>query len=270
MARRRRERAAVAEAVDGTVARILRLLGVIAETPEEISVKALAQRAALPPSTIHRLLQLLIEGGFVDRAPGRRYRMGAEFFRVARLAVDKDDLARAAHPFMRAVVDACDETCLFGVYRSHDHTMSFAARIDCSKPLRYRIRMHGAETLVWGASGHSILAFLPEAEQQAVIAAAGPAPSDPQKNRADARAFIAELQKIRQRGYATSHGERIEGAVAVSAPVFGAGGRVVGSLTINVPEFRYVEGEEAKLARVVTREAAALSRALGNLPAARA
>lgn len=246
----------MSEGADGTVARTLKLIGLIAEAPDEISVKALATRAGLPPSTVHRLLGLLIAGGYAERAAGRRYRIGAELFRVARLAVETDDLPRAAYPFMRSIVDACDETCLLGAYRHHDQSMSFVARVDCSQPLRYRIRLHASESLAADAAGLAILAFLPEPVWR-VVGTRGPR---------DPAALSDELDRCRTRGHVVSRGGLVDGAVSVSAPVFAAGGHVVASLTISLPDFRFAEADAAGLAEIVAGAAAGLSRALGKLP----
>ena len=59
-----------ADDASGTVARVVRLLRVIAESGGSLSVKTLAGRLALPSSTVHRQLQLLARSQQITRLCG--------------------------------------------------------------------------------------------------------------------------------------------------------------------------------------------------------
>ncbi len=246
----------------GTVARVMRMLGYVARIENDFGIKDIAVALALPQSTVHRLLSILIEGGFVERGDSRRYRIGPQFLLLARMALRGNDVTAAALGPMRNVVDACGETCLLGLYHAHNHTMSFVARVDSQKPLRYRIRMHGAETLAWGASGRSILAFLPDAVVEEILARDERSPTSAQP--LQPRVLRQELALIRSNGYALSHGQRIEGAAAISAPIFAKGSTMLGSLTVTIPSLRFRAKDENGIAVALMREASALSRMLGQ------
>lgn len=253
---------AASESASGTVARVLQLLEYVAQSDGEFGIKDLAQRLALAPSTVHRLLGILVEGGFVTRSELRRYRIGAQFLRLARRALQGNDLAAAALVPMQAVVDACGETCLLAAYHAHNQTMSFVARIDSLNALRYRVRMHGVETLAWGATGRSILAFLPDAAIQHVL-------SRNERSPGSGRRLVhsevkGELAAIRDRGYAMSRSQRIEGAIGISVPIFDTVGDVTGSLSVTVPEQRFRAKDEARVVATLVANAAATSRALGG------
>ncbi len=250
-----------ADGTSGTVARVLQLLAFVAQSDGEFGIKDVAQDLGLAPSTSHRLLALLLEGGFVTRSEVRRYRIGPQFLRLARVALEGNDLEAAALGPMQQVVEACGETCLLAVYHEHSQTMSFVARVDSINALRYRIRMHAVETLAWGATGRSILAFLPPAVIQLVLARGERSPASGQQLMpAEAR---AELERIRERGYALSRSQRIDGAVGLSVPIFGAGRRVLGSLSVTSPEQRFRARDEARLAHILISAASTISRTLG-------
>ncbi|WP_198349254.1 IclR family transcriptional regulator domain-containing protein [Ramlibacter pinisoli] len=240
---------------------MLQLLTLIAQGEGEFGVKDVAQGLDLAPSTAHRLLNLLLADGFVARSNLRRYRIGPEFLRMARMALDGNDIVAAALEPMRAIVDACGETCLLAVYHPHRHTMSFVARVDSANPLRYRVRMHGVETLAWGATGRSILAFLPDPDIQQVIARAEISPGSGRK--LSVTELKTDLAAIRARGYAVSRSQRITGAVGLSVPVYGEAGRMIGSLSVTVPEQRFRARDEARLGAALITASTDLSRALG-------
>ena len=90
----------------------------------------------------------------------RRYRIGRDLFRVAALIQSKHDIRAIALPFLRQMVDACDETCVLSLYLPSEGKIFFAEKIDSSMMLRYQLPMNTPMSALWGASGRSILAFL--------------------------------------------------------------------------------------------------------------
>jgi DNA-binding IclR family transcriptional regulator len=122
----------------GIVARITALLRVLAEMQREAGLGEIAARMNLPPSTTHRLLNLLLDEGFVERGnDSRTYRAGIEFIRVGGLLASRADLANLAQPYMQTVVDACDETCVLSLYVPRTRSAMVVRALHGSHPLRY-------------------------------------------------------------------------------------------------------------------------------------
>jgi DNA-binding IclR family transcriptional regulator len=68
------------------------------------------------------------------------------------------------------------------------------------------------------------------------------------------------VEDVRQRGYAITISQRIEGAVGIAAPIFCAGGQVLGSVGISMPEQRFRPDMEPRLAQSVCDCAQAIIR----------
>lgn len=246
----------------GIVGRVAALLKLLAETEGEASLSEIATRMNLPPSSTHRLLHLLLDEGFVDRgASSRTYRAGLELHRVGGLLASRADVPNLAHSFMQAVVDACDETCMLSLYVPRTRCAMVARAIHGSHPLRYDAALYVTSSLAWGATGLGILAFLPEATIEEVLQSEGPSPADPRKA-VKPQQLRRELAKIREQGYAHTHGQKIQGAVGFSAPVFNSTG-VVAALCITLPESRYEATMEARLSRTLIAQADLFSASLG-------
>lgn len=246
----------------GTVARVAALLRVLAETEGQTTLTDLATRMKLPPSTTHRLLNLLLEQGFVERGQGNRtYRPGMEFLRVAGLVSSRVQLTSIAPAFMQVVVDASDETCVLSTYLPNSQSATIVAVIYGSHPLRYQATVYEPHSLAWGATGLGILAFLPEAVAEAIIAREGPSPATGAPLNVDQ--LQETLARIRDNGYALTCGQKIEGAVGMSAPVFDSNG-VVAALCLTLPESRFDNAMEESLALLLKTQAARLSTALGG------
>lgn len=247
----------------GPVQRAMGLLKLLAESDDPVAVRDVAAALSLPPSTSHRLLHQFISAGFVVADPAsKRYQIGPELHRVAALIQSKSSLATIVQPFLDELTAACDEASLFAVFDRATATVAFAAKADSSQALSYRISLNTPVSAYWGSSSQAILAYLPEPDLRHVLAAAHPSPVGNRPPLAEA-AFRALLGEIRERGWILTKGEKLEGAVGTSAPVFGAAG-VVGSLTVTIPEVRFQPSMESRIQRLVVDSAARISAALGH------
>jgi DNA-binding IclR family transcriptional regulator len=250
----------------GTVARVVQLLACLAEADGPVSIKFLCQTLKLPASTVHRLLGLLADEGMVERSADRPiYAPGLELVRIASLLASKIRIVDVAKPFMNAVVRDCDETCCLLQYLPERRKVMALHAEFSSHPLRYRIELYQPHSLLWGATGRAVLAFLPPDEIEAAIGdnELSPATGAPPPSR---KALLADLAGIRSRGYAITHGQKIDGAVGIGTPVFNSERRVIGSLCITIPETRFNRKAEARLSQLLMSRAGELSRALGYEP----
>lgn len=248
----------------GTVARAVAVMRLVAEADPDVSLSQIAHALELPVSTVHRLLHLLVDEGIVEQRSRHAYAAGAEFFRIGALVTGRISLASIARPFMQELVEACDEYCLLCLYLPAERKIMVADTVSSSHPLSYIRDRFVPISPAWGATGRSILAHLPESEIVAVHAAAGPSPASGRKL-PPLPEFLAELARIRARGYAHTRGQKVAGAVGFGTALF-QGGRVVASLCLTVPEFRYRARSEPGLARALMSKAAGLNRVLGTNP----
>ncbi|VCU70460.1 Acetate operon repressor [Pigmentiphaga humi] len=251
-----------ADAGSGTVSRALHLLTVLADAGGSVTVKHVADQMRLAPSTAHRLLQLLKKEGFVDTAAeSRQYTIGAEFYRVAARVAGTVSPPTIAQPTLEAIANAFDETVVFGLYLPTERSLSFAARADGQQKLKYQIDMHRPLSLVWGASGKAVLAFLPEGQAREILAREGPSPASGLRPPAW-EVLSAELAAIRCRGYAVSESEKLLDARGIAAPVFGPGG-IVGCVCLTSPKSRMPHASIEAIGQDIAARSLALSRTLG-------
>lgn len=250
-----------------TVVRVVRLLQCVAEMGGEISVKEFAQRLSLPPSTVHRLLKLLMTQGLIEqRASTQRYRAGRELFRVASLITRQIDIEEIAGPILSAMRDVCHETCYFAMYLPASRRFVGTVVARSPHPLGYHFEPLMEQKVAWGAVGRCMLAYLPEEEVAKAVAEAGSSPAgNPPPSLKDMK---AKLQEIRERGYASAEGEIFPEAIGFARVVFDADGNVMGSLGITMPMIRYKPAMHKQLATLVVGKAKELSKALGYREAA--
>ena len=263
--------AAAAGVGTGTVRRALGLLTLLADAGGTVGVKQVGETMGVPPSTAHRLLQLLRKEGFVDATAGGQYGVGAQFYRVAARVVAGKSATAVALPAIAAVAAEFNETVLFGLYLPTAGALSFAARADGTHKLKYEIDLHTPVSLVWGASGKAVLAFLPDDVVAAILAATGrsPATGAPPPPLPE---LLEALRRVRELGWAVSESEKLPDARGIAAPVFGPAG-VLGCLTLTSPKTRMPHASVEAIGQTLRARAQALSRDLGatapGQPAAR-
>ena len=249
----------------GTVARILEIIQCFDGKRADWALGDLASSVNLPRSTVHRLLGLLQQNGFVEaNAQTRRYRPGPELYRIGAKLAANMPIIPIAMPILNDIAHRSDETTLLSLFYPKQLQKAFVAQVESSRSMRYVIELNVRGSMLWGASAHAILAFLDEPTIRRALADRETSPSTGAK--ANRRALSQELKRIRDEGYARSVGERVATAVGLAVPVFGAGGLVKGSISVTYPDSRVDEDHNQKLIALLRNGANSLSLALGWEP----
>ena len=241
----------------GTGPRLILLLRLIAEGGRSFSLKELAAEARLPPSSVHRLLQVLTRAGMVERGPHQSYGPGRELYRMASLLRARFDLRRSARPFLERLWSQWQETTVLCLYNPSSRTATIADAVATTHPLRFAVEIGMELALPWGSLGQAMLAHLAPADIAAVLAGAtsGPLSGRPLAPR---RQVLAELERIRERGFADYFDPNYDVA-GVAAPLFGGGEALIGCLGITMPSRRFDLHDRARMSRAVRDAAQELS-----------
>jgi DNA-binding IclR family transcriptional regulator len=236
----------------GTVARTLSVLRVVAQAKSSVGVKDVAEALQLPMSTSHRLLDLLLQSGFVEKNAARRsYTIGTELSRLANLIAAKTSFSSVVQPLLDELTKQTGETALFASYLPARRAMTYSAKCDSPDLLRYRIGLHEELALEWGAAGLAILAFLPESVQAEVFAAARPSPTT--GRRMSRKAFYERIEAVRSDRVAVTESERLADAFGIAAPVETSPGQVVGSIGFTIPKVRFSKAKQKAFVDLVRR-----------------
>lgn len=249
----------------GTVSRALKLLAFIADADGDVTVKQVKEAMGLAPSTVHRLLNLLRHEGFVEaKCKAGTYGIGPQFYRVSARVVNMVPLTELAQPVLDTIVSEYDETVVFGIYLPVERAMSFVARSDGQKKLTYQMDMNKPLSLVWGASGKAILAYLPDEAVADILKSEG-ASLATRAAPPTLETLREQLADIRHCGYAVSDGEKLSGAEGIAAPVFGTSG-VIGSLCLTAPKGRLADTDMQQIGNNIAAHAQTLSKLMGAYP----
>jgi DNA-binding IclR family transcriptional regulator len=236
------------------VGRALEILLAFTPNDAELSAGELLKRVDLSRPTLYRLLYTLEEHGFIASVGDpQRFRLGPAVAKLAHVWTTSLDLSVLAEPVMRRVWNITGETV--AVFVPRGDLRLCIAEMPSPQPLSFKRGVGYTERIARGASGRAILAHMNPSPQElrAYVEGAG----------IDPRKLEAALAETRKRGYAESHNEIVQGAVAVATPFFDRNGAVAGSIGVYGPEVRMDSAQLKKVGALLVKEAAALSQALG-------
>lgn len=237
----------------GSGPRLIALLKLVARGPQSFTLKEMSERAGLPPSTVHRLLQMLVQSGMVERGKRQSYRSGRELHLMASILRVRFDLAQTAKPFLDKLWSDWQETAVLCVYNPSALSATIADALLTPHPLRFTLETGMELALPWGSLGRAILAHLPEKEIESTLRAAttGPISGRPLPARDQ---IHSELARIRDQGFADYYDPSFDVA-GVAAAIFDVNGRVLGCIGVTMPSQRFTLHDHAKLT-VAVRDAA--------------
>lgn len=236
-----------------TADRVLQVLAVLAQQGQALSAAELMAHTGLARSTLYRQLGRLKRWGFVLESEGQ-YAPGPLSLQMA-LGFDlASHLVCQARAELQALALQSYESV--GLIVAVNDQAICLDMVESQQSLRCSFEKGRSVPLRAGASAKCLLAHLPVAAQTAVLISQYGADST------EVQAIKAELDAIRQAGFATSTGEVDAGVWGVSVPLFGAVRQAVGAITLMAPLSR-ASAQDQALIHMTVVTAARISRLLG-------
>lgn len=245
----------------GTVAaaRVADVLLTVGTASTPVGVTEVGRRLGLSKAVVYRILRSLESRQLVRfDEQERAYELGPAALVLGARALRGQNLRAVALPVLRRLQQLTGETttvsALVGTSRIYlDQVVS-------PRELKMMVETGRAYPLHAGSSSKAILAFAsPELRAQVL---SGELDALTGRTIVERDALTAELDRVARAGVAFSRGERQHGAGSVAAPVFGAHGDVVGSISICGPIHRFDAATMRRYAPMVRRCAEEISRVL--------
>lgn len=217
------------------VARAVDLLMVLTQGPR--SLGDLAQEAGLSKATAHRLLASLGYQDVIIQDPSAgEYSLGPGCFRLVEAVSDGlSGLGAVARPVLERLREETGETITLHVRVASQRIC--IEELTSTHAMRYTAGLGATAPVYVGSAGKLLLAYLDDPARERLLRTVTLTPVT-SATVTDAEQLRREFGQIRELGWAESRGERIVGAVAVSAPVFDAEGGIIAALSVLGPEAR--------------------------------
>lgn len=225
----------------------------LVETLEELEgagVTELANEVGIAKSTVHDHLRTLESTDLVVK-DGDKYHVGLRFLDHGGRARARRKVYQTGKPELRKLAENTGELANL-VIEEH----GLGVYIDVARganAVNLDTYIGKREFLHNTAVGKAILAYLPSNHVDSIIETHG-LPAETEQTTTSRDELAAELETIRERGFATDKEERLTGLRCVAAPIVADDGDILGSVSVSGPASRMPDERlEGDLATEVMR-----------------
>ena len=214
-----------------SLARGLRIMEILAASPDTVGITELADELGIDKSSASRLVQTLANHGYAEQDPqSRRYRLGPQIVRLSRNLLTRMPLRDEAKPFLRALVERTGECAHLAILAQNQAL--YIDQVESPASLRVTTGVGTLAPLHCTALGKSLLAFNDHTAIPQELPAFTP------RTITDPETLHLHLEQTRRQGYAVDDEEYEIGVRCVAAPVYDYRGKVVGAIGISGPAGR--------------------------------
>lgn len=238
----------------------LDVLEMLAAEPHGLPLQEIARRLGRSPGELFRMLDVLVQRGYLARLPDASYALTLRLFELAQRHPPVERLLDVAVPHMQALASVTGQANHLSVH--HDARLVVLARAEPPEPMSYSVRQ-GAHFPFHDdrVSARVITAFQDgERASRLLDELAGGA----RAARARRQALAGRMEAIRRRGYDQGPSDTVAGVVDICFPLFDRFG-VVAALNLVYLKHRDVRTTVAEGRRALQATAQTISRALGWL-----
>jgi DNA-binding IclR family transcriptional regulator len=225
----------------------------------ELSLSELARRVGIAKSTAHRTCAVLARRGLINRTADRGFRLGVRLVEYGRLATERTAVGDQALPLLVELRNTLQETVQVGVPAGAD--VVYVERVEGQRALRYSTNSRRSP-LHRSSAGKVLAAFNPELAEARLRAGLPPSTG---YTIVVPELLRAELERVRERGWARSVDETELGLSSLAVPVRSAvRGPVVAAISMVGPTARVVGDRETRHLRILKAGARRLTEAIAG------
>jgi IclR family transcriptional regulator, acetate operon repressor len=246
-----------------SVERAIRVLEAFGPSEPRLSLSDLARRLDLPKSTVHNILKTLTAHGYVERVDGDRYALGTAPVTLAQAARVCVELRDRAAPLLRELADTTHETVYLTSFET-DHVL-YVYAIETRSRLLARSAVGDRGPMHCTSVGKAVLGALAPDAVAEIVRRRG-LPRFTAHTIVDAAALAADLERTRERGYATDDQEHELGTYCLGAAILDGRGQVVGACSVSGRDPEIVGARQEELVTPLLYTAQEISRRMGHVP----
>ena len=213
------------------VERALNILEAAAQRREGLTNAEISRKLAIPKSSASYILRTLEKRGYLRReAETGRYRLGLKILSLGGDAQANLDIADVALPFMRMLSEKIRMTVHLAVLDQGEAV--YIEKVEAPGFFKVNTWVGRRMFLHSTSVGKCLLAWLPKPDIENLVKQQGLKKRTPKTITSITR-LIAELENVKESGYAVDDEENSLGARCLGAPIFDAAGNVTAALGVS-------------------------------------
>lgn len=194
-----------------------------------IRLTKIADELDMPKSTVHRYLQTLLANGYIIRE-GDEYYIGLRFLDYGWNARNRKEGYKMAESIVKELAEETDDRAQFIVeehgYAIYIHRETGSHAVLTDPGIGKRVCLHAT------SHGKAIMSRWPEERVHEHVDRHG-LPEYTQNTITERSDLLAELEKVRERGYSLAREEHTENIYGMGTPVMGRDDNVLGALSVS-------------------------------------
>jgi DNA-binding IclR family transcriptional regulator len=247
-----------------SIERAAAILRLLSGRSRRLGVVEMAGELGLSKGTVHGLLRTLQHVGFVEQDPeSGKYQLGAALLHMGSSYLDGNELRTRALNWSDSLAARTQEAVRIGTL--HEGRVLIVHHVFRPDNSLQTLDVGSLLPAHATALGKVLLAHHPYVVDQLLEAGL---PSFTDATICERERLERELERIRQRGWASEVGELTTAQVSIAAPIMDRRGTTVGAMGIFGPPERLLVARQPRgeLLAYVREAAAAVSRELGAIP----
>jgi DNA-binding IclR family transcriptional regulator len=234
------------------------VLKLLVQHKDGLRLTEIKEALGLPVSSVHNMLQTMVAAEVATVSSDLRYAVGPRAVALALRTLQSLDIRTAARPVLQDLGKTIGDDVYLAV-RVGNRVM-YADRCLGTQRISLDIRLGEPLYLHSTATGKLFAAF--DATLGA-LALGGKLQQVTAKTITEPQELQCELERIRQKGFAKSNGESVEGIVGYAVPIHDAAGQIMAAIHASVLSQRATKAHEKKLLSAALECAQQVQRQMG-------
>ncbi len=225
------------------------------------SLQEIKNELDISQTTAYRILNTLVRLGYlIYNEDTKYYRLSRKMLSLGYRAINEHNLLEVVLPHLRNLRDIVKETVCFGVLG--DEKGIFIEQAQGNHTFRFILSPGKPFELHCSAPGKAIMAYLSENVRDYYLSQMK---FERYNSRTiiDQKAYLEELEKVKEKGYAMDNEEELTGVVCIGAPIFNYTNYPCGAIWISGPKDRLSKAIISSYAQSIMNTARIISEELG-------
>jgi len=246
-----------------SVEKTMKLVEIMASHRKPMKLQNISEEAGIPASTVLRMLNTLLEMGYVNQNPDTlRYSLSLKFAYIGEQVKQQVNITQIVHPYLLDLSNAVGECSCLAVEEQGEilyldflsnqvnNILTTTQRIGKRAPMyctgigKLLLTNYSEEELAFYVKNTQLIAFTPNTLTSLVQ-------------------ISLELEKVREQGYAVDDEECDQGAKCIAAPIYDYSGTIVAGISVTAPSVRFQGDRTETILPVLLETAQRISKLMG-------
>ncbi len=229
--------------------------------PQGETLQVIKQTLDISQTTAYRILNTLVRLDFLNyNEDSKKYTLSRKLLTLGFRSLNEHNLLETVLPRLRDLRDEVKETACFGVLG--DQKGIFIEQAQGHHTFRFILSPGKSFELHCSAPGKAIMAYLPNSVRDRYLSYMDFTCYNI-RTITTREAYLLELEKVRELGYAMDNEEELSGVICIGAPIFNYTGYPCGAIWISGPKDRLSEDVIRSSVKSIKKIAAEISADLG-------